>query len=130
MTALGQAGLATEIPPDSAAELCPVLPFPSDRAPDPSLARSEVSWEEEEEPTTVESIRKIPVPSPFQQFLFSPHYQTALSQSLHRYLGQVRARMKGFRELHRAQFPDSGMAKLRRLMNRALAHAKANLAVK
>lgn len=123
-----------EITGDLPLEPCAVLTFPPDRgaAPAKPLAvagESQVVMEDDE-PTIVEALKKSPPKSSLYQFIFTPHYKTALSVDLHRYLRGVRSRFSHFRENHLAQHPDSGFQKIRRLIARAVQHAKRNLAVK
>ena len=123
-----------EITGDLPSEPCAVLTFPQDRNPAPSHLSNFASAENEalddDEPTIVEALKKPPSRSPFYQFIFSPHYKTAFSVDLHRYLRQVRSRMENSRNSHRDHFPNSGFQRLNRLIRRAVERAKRNLAVK
>ncbi|MCC6273066.1 MAG: hypothetical protein IT572_06330 [Deltaproteobacteria bacterium] len=120
-----------EITGDMPAEPCSVLAFPQEKNAVPAqvLPAREI-LPEEEEPTIVEFLKRGPGSSWFYQFIFSPHYKTALSIELHRYLLRVKLRVRQSRQSHRLLYPDSGFQKIRRLLERALRHAKKNLAVK
>ncbi len=120
-----------EITGDMPAEPCSVLAFPQEKnAAAAAVLPVREILSEEEEPTMVEALQKGPVVSWFYQFLFSPHYKTALSIELHRYLLCVKSRIRQSRQNHRFLYPSSGFRKIRRLLKRALRHAKKNLAVK
>lgn len=134
MTSLNFAQEEVEITGDLPEDFCPVLVFPSDKSNQEKSGHVHSSnlqiVEEDDEPTMVEVIKKAS-PQPeisFSLFLKDPYYQTEFSRKLRAYFREVRLRMKESKDLHRANFPDSGIQKMRRWVQRAIIHMKNNLA--
>ncbi|MCC7344927.1 MAG: hypothetical protein IT573_08305 [Deltaproteobacteria bacterium] len=121
-----------EVTGDMPIEPCSVLAFPQERntAVLESAPVRGAFLAEDEEPTTVEFLKNTTAPSWLYLFLFSPHYKTAVSIEWRLYLRRVRDRIRQSRRNHRMLYPNSGFQKIRGFLERALRHAKKNLAVK